>query len=98
MPVRKPRRRKAAGPVVTSGVATKRNSGVGRRAGRGKLGGGILKATPTKRAGKPRAGNMDRVNIGPGGTQPKLGVTPTAPPKPKKKSAPPKRRTKKKAY
>ena len=54
MPVKRPKRKKVAGPVRTSGVATKKNSGVARRAGRGKLGGGVLTAPGTKRAGKPK--------------------------------------------
>ena len=54
MPTKRPKRKKVAGPVRTSGVATKKNSGVARRAGRGKLGGGVLTAPGTKRAGKPK--------------------------------------------
>ena len=57
MPVKRPKRKRAAGsakPTRTSGIPTKKNSGVARRAGRGKLGGGVVKVTPTKRSGKPK--------------------------------------------
>ena len=102
MPVRKPRRRKAVGSVVTSGVGTKKNSGVARRAGRGKLGGGVLKATPTKRAGKPTggpsAGPTPRPPRGPYKPSPNLprigGPTPS---KPKLYVSPTKKKKKKKS-
>jgi len=63
MPVRKPKKGKmkrvnigpgGTNPTRAGKVATKKNAGVARKAGRGKLGGGVVKVTPTKRAGKPK--------------------------------------------
>ena len=83
MPVKRPKRKRTAGAVKTSGVGTKKNAGVARRAGRGKLGGGVMKATPTKRAGKPKGKLGMRVP----GTQDsgQYPGTYTPAPKPKKK-------------
>ena len=50
MPVKRPKKRRTS--PVSGKVTTRKNTGVARKAGRGKLGGGVVKVTPTKRSGK----------------------------------------------
>ena len=97
MPIKRPLRKKIKPRGLKAGL------GAGtKRAGRGKLGGGVLKATPTKRAGKPTggpsAGPTPRPPRGPYKPSPNLprigGPTPS---KPKLYVSPTKKKKKKKS-
>lgn len=100
MPVRKPKKGKmkrvnigpgGTNPTRAGKVATKKNAGVARKAGRGKLGGGVLTAPGTKRAGKPARKAPQYPGMytpGTAGSAQGLPKKPTGGPSKKKKKTP----------